>query len=259
MSKIPKIIHLCWLSGEPYPPLIAACIASWQRAMPDYKLMLWDARSFDLSCSEFAREAYEERKWAFASDYIRLWALYHYGGIYLDSDVYTFKSFDPLLENRAFSAIENCIEGNRFTVNIEAAVIGAEPKHPFIKDCLDYYQDRHFIQPDGTRDQTTLPKIIAGIAENKYDFRRVPEEQMLSGGIHIYSSRTIAHAHIETYSLKCVYALHMCDGGWYEKSRTPKLRRLATLLKRFIHRPVRTINLVRWNLRLRHLLENKHE
>lgn len=95
---IPKMIHLCWLSGDPYPATIAKCINSWKQVMPDYKIMLWDKKRFESEIdNRFAKEALEQRKWAFVADYIRLYALHKYGGIYLDSDVRVYKSFDPFL------------------------------------------------------------------------------------------------------------------------------------------------------------------
>lgn len=253
--KIPKIIHVCWLSGEDYPNLVQKCIDSWKRTMPDYEIMLWTSENFDFNTSVFARQAYFKRKWAFAADFIRLWALYNYGGIYLDSDVYVFKSFDKLLDNQVFSAIENCIEESGFTVNIEAAVIGSIKGHPFIKDCLDYYQDREFINIDGSLAQTTLPKIVADIAKSKYGFKSIAKEQILKENICIYSNKIIAHAHIENFSIKTLYAIHLCEGGWYAKSDISKLKRFVSLMKRFIRRPIKTLNLIKWDIYLNKLIE----
>lgn len=93
---IPKIIHLCWLSGDPYPPKIQKCLESWKKFLPEYEVMLWDGNRFDLNSSSWVAQAFA-KKYAFAADYIRMYALYHYGGIYLDSDVEVLKSFDELL------------------------------------------------------------------------------------------------------------------------------------------------------------------
>ena len=95
---IPKILHLCWLSGDAYPAKIAKCIDSWKRVLPDYDIILWDTKRFPLSQSQWVREAFEKKKYAFAADYIRFYALYTMGGIYLDSDVEVLKSFDDLLD-----------------------------------------------------------------------------------------------------------------------------------------------------------------
>lgn len=99
---IPKTIHYCWFSGDPYPDLVKRCLHSWQRMLPDYKLRIWDANSFDFDSVPYVKEGMAAKRWAVASDYVRLYALYTEGGIYLDSDVEVFKSFDIFLNNSFF-------------------------------------------------------------------------------------------------------------------------------------------------------------
>ena len=103
---IPKIIHLCWLSGDPYPPKIAKCLETWKKHLADYEIILWDTNRFDLNSSIWVRQAFEKKKYAFAADFIRFYALYHFGGIYLDSDVEVLKSFDDLLDLPYFMGVE---------------------------------------------------------------------------------------------------------------------------------------------------------
>ena len=81
-QKIPKIIHYCWLSGEPFPQNVKKCIASWHKFLPDYELILWDLKRFPLEKNIWVKQAFESKKYAFAADYIRLYAVYHFGGIY---------------------------------------------------------------------------------------------------------------------------------------------------------------------------------
>ena len=114
---IPKRIHLCWLSGDPYPAKIGKCLASWKKHLPDYEVVLWDTKRFDLESSPWVKQAFEAKKYAFAADYIRFYALYNYGGIYLDSDVEVLRSFDPLLGLPYFAGAETA-------GTIEAAVLG---------------------------------------------------------------------------------------------------------------------------------------
>ena len=116
---IPKVIHFCWLSGDPYPPLIAKCIESWKINLPDYQIILWDTKKIDVTSNVWLEQAYKCRKYAFAADYIRFYALYNYGGIYLDADVEVIKSFDDLLSLQQFI-------GEDASGDIEAAVMGAE-------------------------------------------------------------------------------------------------------------------------------------
>ncbi len=150
---IPKILHLCWLSGDAYPPKIARCIDSWKKILPDYEIMLWDTKRFPLEQSQWVREAFEARKYAFAADYIRFYALYHHGGIYLDSDVEVLRRFDDLLDLPYFIGAEKA-------GTPEAAIIGAEAGCDWVKQCLDYYDGRPFRKADGTLDITKLPEIM---------------------------------------------------------------------------------------------------
>ena len=89
---IPKLIHLCWLSGDPYPEKIQKCIDSWKKNLPDYEIKLWDAHSIDFEQFAWTKQSYHAKKYASVADYIRFYALYHFGGIYLDSDVEDRKS-----------------------------------------------------------------------------------------------------------------------------------------------------------------------
>ena len=104
-NMIPKIIHSCWLSGDPFPEDIQRCIDSWKAILPEYKIILWDKNRFDINSVPYVKEAFEAKKYAFCADYIRIYALYKYGGIYLDSDVMVYKSFDPFLNLHAFASM----------------------------------------------------------------------------------------------------------------------------------------------------------
>uniref|UniRef100_UPI004048B44B glycosyltransferase family 32 protein n=1 Tax=Mariniflexile sp. TaxID=1979402 RepID=UPI004048B44B len=150
---IPKIIHYCWLSGNEYPPLAKKCIDTWKKLLPDYEFILWDTNRFDIDNNIWVKQAFESKKYAFAADYIRLYAVYNYGGIYLDTDIEVLKSFNDLLKRPYFAGAE----GDGI---IEAGVFGAEKNSPWVKQCLDYYTNKEFIKPDGTFDTWTLPRIM---------------------------------------------------------------------------------------------------
>ena len=141
------------MSGDPYPPKIAKCLNSWKKYLPDYEIVLWDTNRFDLNSSIWVKQAYENKKYAFAADYIRFFALYHYGGIYLDSDVEVLKPFDDLLDLPYFVGAEK-------VGTPEAAIMGAEKGCDWIKQCLDYYENRSFIKEDGCLDIRKLPEIM---------------------------------------------------------------------------------------------------
>lgn len=151
---IPKIIHYCWLSNDPLPKDIQEYINSWKEKLPDYQIMKWDFSIFDKSSSKWVEQAFDQRKYAFASDFIRLYAVYNYGGIYLDSDVQVLKSFDPFL------CLETMIGWQCNKDGLEIACFGAEKGTEWVRKCLDYYDGREFINPNGSLNTKTLPLII---------------------------------------------------------------------------------------------------
>lgn len=163
---IPQIIHLCWLSGDPFPKDIQLCIDSWKEKLPNYEIWLWDTNRFDVNSTLWTKQAYSCRKYAFAADYIRLYALYYYGGIYLDSDVIVYKSFDDLLKLPYFI-------GQAYERQFEPAIIGAEKGLPWIRDILERYDNRPFILNDGSLDTLTLPRVFYSVLKNKYSFYRL--------------------------------------------------------------------------------------
>ena len=158
---IPKSIHLCWMSGDPFPSDIQKCIDSWKRILPDYEIWLWDTKRFDLSTSVWVTEAYDKKKYAFCADYIRMYALFNYGGVYLDSDVEVLRSFNDLLTLPYFIGYES-------KQYFEAAVIGAEKGNPFIGDVLAYYKDRHFVKENGSLDIQIMPEVMMNVTNSKW-------------------------------------------------------------------------------------------
>jgi mannosyltransferase OCH1-like enzyme len=234
---IPKIIHYCWLSGDPYPEKIKYCIDSWKKFLPDYEFMLWDLNQFDINSSIWVKEAFEVKKYAFAADYIRLYALYTYGGIYLDTDVEVLRSFDSLLDLKYFIGKENTPHG------IEAAILGAEKGTTWIKDCLDYYQNKHFNLGLGKFDTKVLPSIILNILSQKYeiiDIKRKDEiDKNSTNKIYRFPVDYFSPMTWDTHELNITnntYAIHHFAGTWqqnstiFEKIRK-KLKKIAIILK----------------------------
>ena len=97
---IPKVIHYCWFGRGELPPLAKKCLDSWKKYCPDYEIKEWNEDNFDLDSYPYVREAYDKRKFAFVTDVVRLYALYHEGGIYMDTDVEVLKPLDRFLSHR---------------------------------------------------------------------------------------------------------------------------------------------------------------
>lgn len=161
---IPKIIHYCWFGGKKKSPLAMKCIASWKKYLCDYEIKEWNEKTFDVKHSnKFVREAYKIGKYAFVADYVRLYALYEYGGIYLDTDVEVIKPFDDFLNDPAFIGYED----NAKYICLQTGVIGAQKNNIIIKNWLQYYEDKTFILPNGKLNERTNVDIITTMLHNQ--------------------------------------------------------------------------------------------
>ncbi len=230
---IPKKIHYCWLSGESMPDGFLKCIDSWRTVMPDYEIICWDKSRFDIHSNTFVSEAFEAGKWAFAADYIRLYALYTEGGIYLDADVIIKKKLDVFLNLGFFTSVEynkkvaqNCnmfrllkTDGSSrvpYTIKpgiaLQAAVMGSVAGHPFLKDCLDFYLNRHFVLSEKKYNDTIIAPFIFAMMAEKYGFRYKDEQQDLANDMHIFPSEIFAG--YPSLANDKSYAIHYCAGSW---------------------------------------------
>lgn len=158
---IPKIIHYCWFGGKPLPKMAKRCIKSWKKYCKGYEIREWNESSFDISSAPlYVRQAYESQKWAFVTDYVRLYAMTQYGGIYMDTDVEVVAPLDRFLEHQAFSGFED-------QIHIPTGIMACEKGFPLFLEFLRYYDDARFIKPDGTMDMTTNVIIMTNIVKKR--------------------------------------------------------------------------------------------
>ena len=233
---IPKIIHLCWLSGDPYPPKIAKCLKSWEKYLPNYEIVLWDTKRFELNSSIWVKQAFENKKYAFAADYIRFYALYHVGGIYLDSDVEVLRDFDDFLDLPYFVGAEKA-------QTPEAAIIGAEKGCDWIKQCLDYYQKRTFVKADGSLDIRKLPEIMVEqiqklkpvrvlSLEDSLNIRKMDmQTEVLVFNDAFFSPKVFDSREVEITPY--TYAIHHYQNSWFSPKAKAYYRFRAFLVKIF--------------------------
>ena len=246
------------------PSEINECINSWKEVLPDYEIICWDEGKFDIKSVPFVNEAYAEKKWAFAADYIRVYALFNEGGIYLDSDVLVKKSFDAFLNNKLFTAVEyhpdevknkntkQYLNDDGSSINphtpipgigIQAAVMAGVRGHPFFKDCMEYYHNKNFITNNGTfHNKVIAPGIFAMTAEN-YGFKYIDKLQKLNNDMLVLPSTIFASApHLANSDS---YAIHMCAGSWRENvssnlitSTINKLKKNSIIRRVFRKKPL---------------------
>ena len=151
---IPKVIHYCWFGGKELPKLAQKCIKSWEKNCPDYEIKRWDESNFDINlCPLYVRQAYENKKWAFVTDYVRLKIIYDNGGIYLDTDVEVRKSLDKFLEYNAFFGFENGKNVNT------GSGFGAEKHSSIVERIMEQYKDISFIMAYCSYDLTACPTL----------------------------------------------------------------------------------------------------
>lgn len=208
---IPKIIHYCWFGNQEKPRSVINCISSWQKYCPDYEIREWNEKNSDLSANAYIREAYQARKWAFVSDYVRLAALIEQGGVYLDTDVELLKSLDPLLENEAFCGFET-------PDRVATAVLGSKKKHPLFLKFLKSYENSHFINPDGSYNRTTnVVRLSRLLADQGFSLNG--EEQCLEK-LHLYPVDYFCPRDFETGKINLSpdsYAIHHFDNTWWSE------------------------------------------
>ena len=216
---IPKLIHYCWFGRGKMPVLAKKCMGSWKIHLPDYQIKLWNEDNFDISSNSYVLEAYQARKFAFVTDYVRLFALYNEGGIYMDTDVEVVKNLDRFLDLPAFSGFE----GEKY---VPTGIMASEKNGPWVKEQLHYYTNRHFILSDRTLDTTTNVHIISDNMRNG-GFIFDNSIQNYKGIITLFPSDYFCPKSYETGRINITqntYCIHHFAESWIPKSKIIKKR-----------------------------------
>ena len=221
---IVKKIHYCWFGRNPLPEEAVKCIDTWKKVLPEYEIIEWNEDNFDINSNNYVHQAYEARKFAFVSDYLRLYVLYKYGGIYMDTDVEVLKPLDEFLHHPAFSGFEN---NNSVPTGIMAAKKGSK----WAKYLLDEYDNLSFIKEDKSLDLTTNVTRITNASIEKYNL--IPNNTFQDlGDIVYYPHEYFCPKDWETGEIHITdntYTIHHFNGSWHtpkEKKELLKKRRL---------------------------------
>lgn len=223
---IPKIIHYCWFGKGTFSPLMVKCIETWKSVLPEYEFILWNEDNFDINSTAWTKHAYELKKYAFVSDYVRLKVLYQYGGIYLDTDVKMLRSFNSLLSKDGFMCFED-VKGNI----VASCVMAAIPKHSFIEECLQYY-DRDFTLDIIDNNEANVVDITRRLVDKGLQIGG--QEQSVSG-IHIFPREYFCPMDFwgNWKKTRNTYCVHLFSGSWLPDKNQKKLNRRKTWYFRF--------------------------
>ena len=211
---IPKKIHFIWVGGKEKPKDILKCMKTWKKHLKDYEIKEWNESNFDINSHPFTKAAYAAKKWAYVSDYIRAYAIYNEGGIYLDTDVLILDNFDDFLNNRAFVGFER--PDFPFT-----AAFGAEKGHPLVKEMLDYYDNLDSYSFDFKSNNTIS---VSDILVEKYNCKKNNKFQILKEDIAVYPDNILCNPSSKSVSI------HVFNGSWLDDKK-PLKRKINKVLK----------------------------
>ncbi len=216
---IPKVIHYCWFGGQPKPRLAKKCFKSWKKYCAEYEIIEWNEDNFDISaCPLYVRQAYEQKKWAFVTDYVRLKIVYDYGGIYLDTDVELLKPLDDLLCHNAYFGFEG---GEYINTGLG---FGAEKGTSILNEIMDDYHEIPYVKADGTSDDTTCPKRNTEVFLRR-GLQRDDSQQTLEGGICILPTEYLCPKDWKSGTIKVTaetYSIHHASASWYTSEMKKK-------------------------------------
>lgn len=208
---IPRIIHYCWFGKGRKPEIFKKCYGSWKKYAPDYEIIEWNESNFNININEYCKEAYYSKKWAFVSDFVRLYILFNYGGVYVDTDCELTNNIDIFLKDKAFTGYES-------NYNIPTAIMGSEKGHLWIKELLNYYDNQHFIKNNKIFNMTTNVEIITKMVTNKYKLILNNKEKIFSDDVHIYPKEYFCRLNNNIPN----YSIHHFNGSWIDKETIKK-------------------------------------
>ena len=237
---IPQIIHYCWFGGNPLPKLAKKCIKSWKKHAKGYKIIEWNESNYDLASAPlYVRQAYEAKKWAFVTDYVRLQVVYEHGGIYMDTDVELKKRLDPLLAHSAYFGFEN---GRYINTGLG---FGAKKGAPILKELMEDYTDILFRLEDGSFDMKPCPVRNAEVFL-RHGLKQDNSRQVLEGDVLILPTVYLCpydYHLVPKGDPKEAYSIHWFSASWFEKDKRMQVEawRKKERRDRLIHTPNRVL------------------
>ena len=226
---IPKTLHYFWIGKNPMGDKEKRCISSWKKYLPGFEIKLWNENNFDFSKNEYMVEAIKNKKYGFAIDVARLYVLYEYGGVYLDTDVEFIKKFDDkILDNKMFC----CFEGKR-GINF-GSIVGAEKANETIKYLLDQYKYRKFILKDGSLNLATCVKYQTQDLRKRLGIK-LDNKMQSKDGVSIFPSDYFDPKDPSTGAIGLTtntYSIHHFAGTWLSDSDHKRLEKKRAIMSK---------------------------
>lgn len=230
---IPKVIHFIWLGKGKYPKNIARCIESWYFHNPEFKIMKWDENNIPKDIY-FVNYMIGKKQWAFASDCLRFWVLYHYGGIYLDTDMLVFKNLKPLIENNSL------FFGKENKNIVSGGIIGSRSENNLIKECLNFYLELNELEKLIVieKNKILIPEIITSVIKENFNIANINNLEKFDNLVlypteYFYPISFIERKNVFSFipNNKNNYAIHLWEASWHDEYQNLQQKRYVKSLK----------------------------
>ncbi len=228
---IPKTIHYCWFGNNEKPDIFYKCFCSWKALCPNFEIIEWNERNFDINCNKFCKEAYENKQWAFVADYARLKIIYEQGGVYLDTDVELIKPIEQLIKDGiGYLGYQNKVEVNT------GLGFAAEQYNEIIKAMMDIYERFDYsCCRNGSR---IIPcPVLNTAALNKMGIKnvKIKDEIQYTHRLRLYPQEYFNPMDKDKRSIRLTnntYSIHHYSGSWCEKNK------MYSIIKRITPLPI---------------------
>lgn len=235
-----KKIHYCWFGGKELPKDVKKCIETWKKILPDYEIKEWNEKNFDINTSNFVKEAYENKKWAFVSDYVRIYALYNEGGIYFDTDMKLLKDVSKIVDKKMFLGYED-------SGYVGTAVIGINEKHSkYMKEILDYYDNIEHFNVEFIYNYAN-PVIITKVINQYKKYENEDGITIFDDNIYVYPREyfyPLSYNYAEKKFTDNTCMVHLFNATWADKGEKRVIgiyRKFGPKLGKFINKVIDSI------------------
>jgi len=212
---IPKLIHYCWYGKGKYNETISKCMASWEKNLPDYEIKKWDETNTPFDKFPLLKLLHKQKKWSFITDFIRLYAVYTEGGIYLDTDIEVLKPFNDLLKEQVFLGFQSDLESSKYPLN--SAVLGGSAGHEFLYECLCETVKKQRLQFNAMGGPPIVTQVAFDNGLKEYKTQYINKGVLLLTTPYFYP-----FSWEESYTTDCIKSETICIHWWEDSWKNQK-------------------------------------